>query len=110
MPGRKNENVEGPEKLSPAERLERLIAGQFSNLAHCLKSASKAHYGGFSLTCRSDGGWYAVGRGADDDMNPVVAFGSGPTWVAALVSLNQSIAKGYWKPDRFAKEKGLGPP
>jgi hypothetical protein len=89
--------------------LDMFLAKKFSNLTHALRYASSTHYGGFSLSCKENGQWFAVARKLDAEDNPVVAFGSAPNPYDALVQLNGSIAAGKWKPDGFAHDRRLGP-
>ena len=89
--------------------LDMFLAKKFSNLTHALRSASSALYGGFSISCRQDGTWFATARGLSEVGEAVVAFGSAGNPYDALVQLNGSIAAGKWKPDGFAKRVGIAP-
>lgn len=89
--------------------LDMFLAKHFSNLTRMLSSACGAGYGGFSVTCKPDGKWFAVGRASSSDGDPIVAFGSGSNPYDALRELNSSIAAGKWKVDAFAQQRGLGP-
>ena len=90
--------------------LQKAFGKWLSNLTGVLKSNCMSRYGGFSLSCKADGRWFAVARAVDADLHPVVAFGSGSSPWDALRQLNGSIASKKWKPDGFAREKGLGVP
>ena len=89
--------------------LDMYLAKHFSNLTSVLRSGSSTLYGGFSVSCKADGRWFAVARALNEEEEPVVAFGSASNAYDALVQLNGSIAAGKWKPDGFAREKGLAP-
>lgn len=90
--------------------LQKGFAKWLSNLAGVLRLNCASRYGGYSLSCREDGRWFAVARALEEEGRPVVAFGSGSSPWDALRQLNGSIASGKWKLDGFAREKGLGPP
>src|ERR1044072_1289989 len=109
MPTTRQSLAKSHAKSDTGLNVEMAFARSLSNLTHALRSASEACYGGLSLSVKSDGRWFAVARGLDTELECVCAFGSGSTPWDALREVNATIARGKWKPDGFAREKGLGP-
>lgn len=51
---------------------------------------------------RSEADWLCILAVFAEDGSPMVAFGTGSTFIAAFLNLQATVAGGRWKPDKFA--------
>lgn len=50
---------------------------------------------------RADGDWLAILGIYGEDGTPLVAFGSGGSYVGALAALNATVGRGDWRTDKY---------
>lgn len=84
------------------EVIRRAFAGHTSNLAAYLFGKHKGYLRYLSVRLRKDKDYIAIAtRFNEATFDFEVAFGTGVTLIAALVSLDKSIAKNAWKLDKY---------
>lgn len=98
-------SVEGHGELSPRSNLASALGRAAPNLV----GATRNRIDGMSIlsvTFRDrPGSWLAIARVVrHSDSAVLVTFGSGTEWPDAIISLNKAIARGDWRPDRYASQ------
>ena len=95
-----NQESKAHSELSPDLALRVAFGNNVSNLQHWLVQ-KEPDVDRLSVKRDEYGEWRAVFCVWGEDGGPLVAFGSGPTFFAALYGLSRTIAAGRFKPDKY---------
>ncbi len=89
------------EKESRTEALEKALLKFSSNVFSALvKNPEDVRF--LKVICKDPEDWLCIMGIFSDDGTPLVAFGNGPTFATALMSLSSSMAGDKWKDDKYA--------
>ena len=56
----------------------------------------------FKVLHREEHSWLAIIGSYDEDDQPIVCFGNGASYAAAVYSLGRSMSAGQWREDKYA--------
>lgn len=89
------------EKFNSLNELRVVLSKNVSNLWGMVFTKA-TDVRGLRIVRRDDGSWLCVLTAFGDDGSPIVAFGSGDSFLEGLKNLDRTLSKGDWRVDTYA--------